>query len=409
MRLAIIAIDTRGGVQPYLALALGFRKAGHEVRLLAPEGFEALARPTGLDFRPLSGDVEAAVRAAAEVAERGPLATMRYARDQVSVQVKAWLAEAYAATEGVDVISGGIGGMTVGASVAEKRGVPFVEAHLQPIGEPTSEFPGVLVPGVPAWLGAFGRRLSHRATAFGLGLQASVGLGRARVEVLGLPEKPRPPRAGLPVLYGISRHVIPKPADWSPSRHVVGYWTLPAAPGWTPPPALEQFLAAGPKPVCIGFGSMASEDPKAMSALVLEAVRRAGVRAVLLSGWGGLADAARDDVLTLTEVPHEWLFPRVAGVVHHGGAGTTGAGFRAGVPALVVPFTMDQPFWGGRVHALGAGPRPIPRKRLSVAALAEGLRALTSDETQRARAAEVGALVRAEDGVAAAVEHFTRL
>lgn len=409
MRIAVLAIDTRGGVQPYLALSLGLARAGHEVRFVAPAGFAALVAATGLDFRPLSGDIEAVVRAAAQATERGALESIRYTREMSMKQMGVWLAEAYAATEGVDVITGGLGGMSVGEAAAEKHGVPFVQTHLQPVGQPTDEFPGVLLPGMPAWLGGVGRSLSHRLTELGIALPNGAALRRARVEVLGLPPRPAAPRPDLPVLYGISRHVIPKPRDWSDHRHMVGYWTLPADPAWAPPPALARFLEAGPKPVCIGFGSMASEDPAALSALVLEAVRRAEVRAILLSGWGALAGATRDDVLTLPEAPHDWLLPRMAGVVHHGGAGTTGAGFRAGVPALVVPFTMDQPFWGARVHALGAGPRPIPRKKLNVEALAAGLRELATNEAMRARAAELGALVRAEDGVGAAVAHFAAL
>ena len=158
--------------------------------------------------------------------------------------------------------------------------------------------------------------------------------------------------------------------------------------------------------MCIGFGSMASEDPAAMSALVLEAVKRAGVRAVLLSGWGGLSEVARDDVFATSEAPHDWLFPRMAAVVHHGGAGTTGAALRAGVPAIVVPFTMDQPFWGSRVHALGVGPKPIPRKQLSVDSLSQALRATVADQSMKTRAAALGEKLRAEDGVANAVAHF---
>jgi UDP:flavonoid glycosyltransferase YjiC (YdhE family) len=142
---------------------------------------------------------------------------------------------------------------------------------------------------------------------------------------------------------------------------------------------------------------------------VRDALRDAGVRAVLVAGWGGLAALADDDVFCVESVPYDWLFPRVAATVHHGGAGTTGAALQAGVPAIVVPFTVDQPFWGARVAALGAGPTPIPRARLTRARLAEALRRTVADEAMHARAAELGALIRAEDGVAEAVGHFERL
>jgi sterol 3beta-glucosyltransferase len=223
--------------------------------------------------------------------------------------------------------------------------------------------------------------------------------------VLGLTGRPRTPD-NLPILYGFSRHVLPLTA---PNRHVTGYWTLPAGPGWTPPPALEAFLARGGPVVSIGFGSMASATPETVTALVLGAVRRAGVRAVLLSGWGGLAALPpSDDLFCAEALPHDWLFPRVQAIVHHGGAGTTGAALQAGVPAIVVPFTADQPFWGMRVAALGVGPAPIPRKRLTEQALADALRRTVDDHAMAARAASLGSLIRAEDGVAAAVRHFQR-
>jgi UDP:flavonoid glycosyltransferase YjiC (YdhE family) len=159
--------------------------------------------------------------------------------------------------------------------------------------------------------------------------------------------------------------------------------------------------------VSVGFGSMASEDPAAVTALVRGAARDAGVRLVLRAGWGGLAPGSDDaDVCAAEAMPHEWLFPRVAAVVHHGGAGTTGAGLRAGVPAVVVPFAMDQPFWGSRVAALGVGPTPVPRAKLTRPALAVALREAVTDRGMRARASALGALLRAEDGVGRAVSRL---
>ena len=162
--------------------------------------------------------------------------------------------------------------------------------------------------------------------------------------------------------------------------------------------------------VSIGFGSMTSTDPAMMTKLMLGAIRAAGVRAVLLSGWGGLASVAgTDDVFCAENLPHDWLFPRVAAVIHHGGAGTTGAAIRAGVPAIVVPFAVDQPFWGARVAALGLGPVPLPRKQLTQQKLADALRQTLADTEMRARAALLGPQVRAEDGISAAVEQYGRL
>jgi UDP:flavonoid glycosyltransferase YjiC (YdhE family) len=399
MRLAVISMDTRGGIQPYIALCLGLQRAGHDVRLVAPGDFTSTIAQWGLQTRPMSGNVEQALRLSSGVTEKGALASMRYAREQSARMVLQWGREVLAACDGVELVTGGVGGMVAGLSVAEKLGVPFVQTHLQPIGPPTSSFPPLLMPGLPRWLWWLGHRLSD----FGIWAPFAGGMTRARNEVLGLPGKTPPPNPAFPVIYGVSPHVVAPPADWSGQRHFTGYWFLPAAPGWSPPPALEQFLAAGEAPVCIGFGSMASDDPRALSALVLDAVKQAGVRAVLLSGWGGLADLGRDDVFVTSEAPHDWLYPRTSAIVHHGGAGTTAAALKSGVPAVVVPFSMDQPFWGSRVEALGVGPKPIPRKKLTVAALAAALRQAVSDQAMRERAKALGQRISAEDGVGAAV------
>jgi UDP:flavonoid glycosyltransferase YjiC (YdhE family) len=303
-------------------------------------------------------------------------------------------------------VLGGVGGMVVALSAAEKARVPFIEAHLHPVGAPTDRYQGALFGSTPRVLGGPGRRLSHRLTELGMWMPFRRGMQKARHEVLGLAGSPTAHLAN-PVLYGFSRHVVPLPEAGDRVRHVTGYWFLPEDPGRMLPADLEAFLAGGGPVVSIGFGSMAGgggDDGRAVSELVIAAIRDAGVRAVLLSGWGALdAPGASDDVYVADSLPHDRLFPRMTAVVHHGGAGTTAAGIRAGVPSLVVPFGVDQPFWGSRVTALGVGPRPIPRKRLDRTLLADGLRVAVADRAMADRAAALGELVRAEDGVAVAV------
>jgi len=176
---------------------------------------------------------------------------------------------------------------------------------------------------------------------------------------------------------------------------------------WQPPRELVHFLEAGPPPVCVGFGSMPNPNVRETTNLVVRALSRAGQRGILLTGWGGLGDArGSEDVFLIEFVPHDWLFPNTAAVVHHGGAGTTAAALRAGVPSIVIPFMADQPFWGRRVFELGAGPKPIPRRGLSVDRLADAVRVAVEDQAMRARAVALGRQIDAEDGVARAVEAF---
>lgn len=404
MKIAVIAFDTRGGVQPYVALSLGLQQAGHDVTMITTAGFSDLVTGHGVTLAATTGDAEAVVREMGGAAELGARQRNRLMREQMQSTVGQTAGEVLAAAAGADLVMAGIGGSLTGRPVAEKLGVPYVEAHLQPLGPPTAAFPGPLLPQVPGWMGGVGREMSHRATA--LALRAMFGSASRLVRgELGLPARSAPTGDTPSAVYGFSPQVVPQPPEWRPRRLVTGYWSLSAEAGWTPPPALVDFIASGPPPVCIGFGSMSSSDPEALSQLVLRAVRRAGVRAVLLSGWGGLADRGGDDVFVAAEAPHDWLYPQMAAVVHHGGAGTTGAALTAGVPAVVVPFAVDQPFWGSRVATLGVGPTPIPRKRLTEQNLSDALLAATTDASMSRRAADLGVSIRAEDGVATAIRH----
>jgi UDP:flavonoid glycosyltransferase YjiC (YdhE family) len=205
-------------------------------------------------------------------------------------------------------------------------------------------------------------------------------------------------------LYGFSTHVVPRPTDWDESVHVTGYWFLEGSADWHPPDELAAFLTSGPPPVYVGFGSMGALESGDTAGIVLEALRLAGQRGVVLTGAGeGIRHKTPDNILAVGTVPHDWLFPRVAAVVHHGGAGTTAAGLRAGVPSVLVPVFADQPFWGRRVADLGVGPEPIPHCRLAAERLARAIGLAVSDEPMRRRAAELGRAIRAEDGVSRAV------
>jgi UDP:flavonoid glycosyltransferase YjiC (YdhE family) len=211
------------------------------------------------------------------------------------------------------------------------------------------------------------------------------------------------------MLYCYSPAVAPKPPDWSESAHVTGYWFLDHPLDWQPPADLLHFLESGPSPIYLGFGSMITRKPEETTRITLDALRQAGHRGVIATGWGALSQSdLPDEVFLIESVPHDWLFPRMAAVVHHGGAGTTGAGLRAGVPSIVVPFGGDQPFWARRVKALGAGPDPIPRKRLTADRLAHAIRIAVADEPMRKRATELGATIRAEDGVGNALKIFNQ-
>jgi sterol 3beta-glucosyltransferase len=401
MRIAIIAMGTRGDVQPYLALGKGLKSAGHFVRLITHENFEKLVTSHGLEFCPVQGNVQEVMESPEirKLLEQGNfLAINKYAAKIVQDISIDWARDGIVACQGVDLIIAGVGGLYLAISLAQKLNIPFLQAYIFPF-TPTKAFPAILLPQSISKLGGTINRLSHHLfrQIMWQGFQKADRL--ARQQVLNLPPAPflgpynSPILREYPTLYGFSSSVIPQPADWK-NTQVTGYWFLDEAADWTPPAALTNFLDSGAPPVYIGFGSMGNRKPEETADLVLEALARTGQRGILQSGWGGLSrENLPDTVFMLDSVPHSWLFPRVAAVVHHGGAGTTAAGLRAGVPSIVIPFFGDQLFWGQRVEALGVGTAPIPRKQLTA----------VTDRLMHQRAANLGMKIQAEDGIANAI------
>ena len=287
--------------------------------------------------------------------------------------------------------------------VAERLGIPAILGALQPMYQSTAAFPAAGFPALP--LGGAYNRATYRMVRAGFGIyrkpvnafRASLGLAPVRHADDLLRSTTTP--------HAISRHVVPRPSDWPQEARLTGYWFLdPPEPAWDPPPDLAAFLAAGEPPVYVGFGSMPSADPAGLAALVVEALERAGARGLIGSGWGGIApETTSPRMMTIGAAPHAWLFPKMAAVVHHGGAGTAAAGFRAGVPCVICPFVGDQPFWARRSVDLGVGALSIPRRKLTAERLANSIRQAISDAEMRRRAVELGRLIRDEDGIRATV------
>jgi sterol 3beta-glucosyltransferase len=417
MRIAIIAMGSRGDVQPYISLGKGLKAAGHSVRLLTHENFEQLVTSYGLEFWPARGNVQEVMESPKlrELLEKGNfLAITAYTSKIAQKAAIDWAEDGLAACQGMDLLVAGVGGMSVALALAEKLNLPFLQAYIFPF-TPTKAFPAILLPPFVAKFGGLVNRLTHHLFRQVMWQGARKGDQMARKQVLGLPPAPF---LGLynsahmqryPVLYGLSPSVLAKPTDWK-NTCITGYWFLDESDGWTPPAALLDFLDRGNPPVYIGFGSMGSRDPEKTADLVLEAIAMTGQRAILQSGWGGLSKTdLPDTVFIVDSISHSWLFPRMAAVVHHGGAGTTAAGLRAGVPTIIIPFFGDQPFWGRRVAELGVGTGPILRKQLTAKKLATAIHQVVNDQVMRQKAADLGAKIRDEDGIANVVDIIQKI
>lgn len=416
MKVLVLTLGTRGDVQPFLELARGLRAAGHDALVVAPHRFTALADGFGVPF---AGVDDGPLRVmdddrAGELIEGGLRVRLRQMRDLPAMFTKVledcWAVAAAGPPFDLVVHNGQI---IAGQHVAEALGVPAVLGLPLPLYVPTREFRWSGAP-LPAWLpGAL-----NRLTYLGMKMPAVTFGGvvdKWRATTLGLPARrgrhdPTLAADGTaaPVLHAFSPSVLPRPSDWPASAVTTGYWTRPD--GTPLPERVEEFLAAGDPPVSVGFGSMIGSDPARLAEVVVDAARRVGVRLILASGWGGLAGAtSAEDVLVVDDVDYRSLFPRVAAIVHHGGAGTTGAAFAAGRPQVVCPFVADQPFWGSVVHGLGVGAAPVPQRRLTADQLAAALDAVIGNESMARSARELGERVRAEDGIGTAVAALERI
>ncbi|MFI9326955.1 glycosyltransferase [Kitasatospora sp. NPDC052868] len=410
MRILIAAAGSRGDVAPFTGLGTRLQAAGHQVAVATHGTFADSVRAAGLEFRPLPIDPREELASARGQrllqAGSGPSAVLRLLRLGRAFMPALGGGIADATALGADLLLTTGTTAAFGQAVAEAAGIPSLALYLQPLA-PTREF-APAVTGTRS-LGRTGNLLAGHAVQAAVD-QLFAPAVRGLRHRLGLPPRGiARARRNQRILHGFSPAVIPRPADWHPGLDVVGYWWPHQDPAWQPPSRLVDFLAAGPPPVFVGFGSLVVPDPERLTATVLAAVRAAKVRAVLQSGWSGLGGADSETVLTVGDTPHHWLFPRMAAVVHHAGAGTTAAALRAGAPAVPVPGQLDAPFWSARATRLGVSPGPVPLHRLTAPLLAAAIRRALDDPRHLERARSLAATLATEDGAAKVLTTAERL
>jgi len=421
MKILILTIGTRGDVQPYIALGRALMASGHEVTVCTCAHFEPFVREYGLGYAYVNNDFidfmhspEGKIILGNAGSFWETLSTLAPMLSKLGNLQERQMADVWAASKesAPDLIL--YHPKALGApDFAEKLGVPCMLAFWLPVYVPTTRFPAMGFPELPLGPGYHGltyhliRRILSMMSRRVRKWRTQNGLDpRSPGFRMRLPDG-RP----IPVLHAFSRHIIPRPEDWPETATVTGYWFLNQAEDWNPPPSLTQFLSGGERPLYFGFGSIFGRDPKRVTQIILEAVRRTGVRAILARGWGGLEpidSVQSESVMFIEAAPHGWLFPRVNAVVHHGGCGTTAAGLLAGKPSIICPFFGDQPFWARHVERLRVGPSPLPQKRLTVEALCHAIDRVINDSTMRENAAVLGRRLRKENGTWNAVAFITQ-
>lgn len=411
MHITLFTIGSRGDIEPYIALGRGLVASGHTVRLATHERYEPEIREEGMEFSPASGDPRQMMEGEPGKrwleSGRNPARIMRRLLDLSGPIFHQYLKDCEAAIAGTDAVLFSVLAFPA-YHLAEAARIPAIGAYLQPMTR-TREFPSLFTKRSRSALLNLWSHVAVEQITW-QPVRRTVNRWRAGLGLDPLPRSGlyRSIYQSMPVLYGFSPAVVSPPSDWPEQIKVTGYWVREGSGEWRPSEALVRFLADGPAPVYVGFGSRPEREPESLAALVLAAVRQVERRAVLLTGWGGLTVAdSGDDVLVVDEVPHDWLFPQMAAVVHHGGAGTTGTALQSGTPSVVVPSFADQFFWGERVAAIGAGIN-LPRRKLTIGSLSQAI-VETKEENMRLRAAELGAKLRAENGVERAVAELTSI
>ncbi|WMT88576.1 glycosyltransferase [Pelagibacterium sp. 26DY04] len=412
-RIAMATLGTQGDIQPYVALARAMKAQGYSVVLGATDDFEPMISSYGLEFWSLGPSMQEFVKQSQfeRAMNQNLLVNAPSLLRQGQKIVDRAARSAWDMAQGADCI---ILNMNTSFSIdiAEALDIPAIVAALQPLNS-TSEFPLCIYYGP-----SFGKTI-NRLTYSTMTVQQiyyNLPRNKLRRELMNL----GPRRNGgffkdtdgtpLWTLNAYSEIVSPRPRDWPKTSIVTGYWMLPDNSGWQPSEEFKTFLENGPPPIYVGFGSMPFGADRNTD-ILREALTMWNGRVVVGRGWGGIKpdDLPSDRVYVIDRAPHDQLFKHVKAVVHHGGAGTTAAGLHLGRPTFIVPQMVDQPYWGGRVHELGCGPKPVRRRKLTAEALADALTQLDTNENYARNAERIGEQLRAEDGAGKAIKVIERV
>jgi sterol 3beta-glucosyltransferase len=395
MKILIPTIGSRGDVQPFIALAQGLTRAGHKVTLASHPLMKSLVESHGVTFLPMGPDIDlaskaAAIRQGSRYTAAGLIRVMRFSFDILQQSHDDILALCREAD--LVVVSAQ---SAAGKNEADHLDLPYLSVTLMPWAIPWDD------PQRP-----FFKRIAYRTIDGLVSLLTTRPLNQIRRKQ-GLPPVGREGFTSMRLnLIPVSPAVYEPNPHWEARHRMVGYWFADNPSGWEPEADLLAFLEAGAPPVVISLGAMSlgDSDAKEVASLFMDGIQRAGVRAVV-QGW----DVAMRQlnlpptIYSAGAIPHSWLLPRCAGIVHHGGFGTTAAGLRAGIPALVIPHIADQFFWAKIVHELGVSPQPIRRAQLTTAKLAASLGEVVLNDDLRQQASSLGEQIRTENGVAKAV------
>jgi sterol 3beta-glucosyltransferase len=419
MKIAILALGTRGDIQPFIALGRGLKKAGFDVLLVSSKNEEDFVRSFGLDFIALNVDIQQ-IMASGDVdgmtKSDNPFkfitshlkGSKTLKKKMIEVQGETW-----DACQSADAIIYHPG-MPIGYFAAKQLNIPSIMASPFPVSA-TKDYPSILFYTAPNF-GKTYNLLTHFIfdKVFWAMTKSAIkefwnNQIKTKIDFSTSPFKQQE-LSGMPVIYGYSQHLFKRPATWADNIYVTGSWIVEDEPDWKPPLDLVNFIAGGTAPVYLGFGSIKDISKfRETFEVLLKALEISGERGIIALGWNSIdwTEPLPENVYLLDKAPHSWLFPQMSAVVHHGGAGTTAAGLNAGKPTIIIPHSADQPAWGKRVYELGVGAKPIPKAKLTASKLADAIKEALNPEIVK-NAEEIGKKMRKENGVEAATQIISK-
>jgi sterol 3beta-glucosyltransferase len=394
MKIIIPTIGSRGDIQPYIALALGLQKAGHTVTLATHPCMRGLVESYKVTFAPIGPDIDinheaAMIRAKSPNWMAGFLRVMKFSFSMLEQSH----ADLLKLCQGADQII--VSHTAAGSMEADKLGLPAVSVTLMTEAIPVKDPKDSVI-----------KRAFMKLAGAGMGLVMTRPLNVIRKKVGLPPMGPTGITSPTLNLIPLSAHISPPSPHWESRHRMTGYWFASTPEAWIPPNDLVAFIKAGKPPLVISLGAMALSGDDALGAakISIQAVQQAGMRAII-QGWNEPMKQLEipENIFHAGSVPHDWLLPQASGLVHHGGFGTTAAGFKAGIAMLVIPHIIDQFIWGNKVAQLGVGPKPIARPKLKIDNMTEALLQMSSPEIHD-KACALAASIRAEpDGITEAV------
>ena len=413
MIITILTTGTRGDTELFVALGVGLKKAGYKVRIAASEGFEPFVVSYGLEYYPTDGNI--LEMASSNFAKEGMKADnpikvfLSLNKPEIKEIVYNMQKGLHAACIGADAIVYHPA-TAIGHFIAQHNKIPGILATPIPL-IPTKDYPALIFYG-KINLGRVFNYWSHKIFAKGIWMVIQSSIKKYlnkdldySIKRIDIPHNKQNAKK-QPVLVACSNHVFRRASDWAEHIYSTGYWFLDKPTDWIPPRKLSDFLQKGKPPIYVGFGSIVdSENAAETTKLVLKALKSTNQRGILATGWGAITEkeVVSEDILFIESIPHSWLFPQMAAVIHHGGAGTTAAALRVGVPNIVIPFANDQFAWGQRAYELGVGAKPIPRKKLTTRSLIDAIEEVLKEE-MKAESVKLGMKIQSEDGIKIAVD-----